>query len=331
MPRKKPSTPADNAQGGAAGSLATQGTVKGATKKKRTPATLRRLEAAICEAEEPSKRVLASRALILCPLPFRNPGVEKLTRYARTPAGPMEVTFSSVFDKVPLPHGNDAVLLDVLCNEARRTKTPTVTFDRAKELLELLGLEDTTSGRAYQRVAARLERLASLVIAVRYPGERVGAPYRVSCGYDLPSDKDAKNEGQHQRRLIPYHVTFSPEFWADMVSHYVPLPDGVLREFRGNPTQYALAKRLLYRAQFSRSSTLVPWDDLQTESGSADGNPWRFREQVREVLEVLRPMLRDSHITFSAGKDGLRITRKDTLEGGAPVVSGGAIGHVPVP
>lgn len=312
MPRKKPSIPADTAPVGAAVLPVPQATGKGATKTKQPPA-LRRLEAAISEAEEPSKRVLASRALILCPLPFRNPKVEKLTRYARTPAGPMEVTFSSVFDKVPLPHGNDAVLLDLLCSEARRTKSPVVTFDRAKELLELLGMEDTESGWNYQRVAARLERLASLVIAVRYPGERIGAPYRVSCGYDLPSDRDAKREGRNEKRLIPYHVTFSPEFWADMVSHYVPLPDGVLKSFRGNPTQYALAKRILYRAQFSRTSTLVPWADLLAESGSGDGNPWRFRDQVRKVLTVLRPMMRDMPVVFAATKDGLRITKRDSL------------------
>lgn len=281
---------------------------------KRTPAQLRRLEASIAEAESPSRRVLASRALILCPLPFRNPGVEKLTRHARTPNGPMEVTFTSVFDKVALPHGNDALLLDLLCNEARRTKSPVVTFERAKELLELLGLEDTTSGRSYQRVAARLERLASLVIAVRYPGERMGAPYRVSCGYDLPSDRDAKQEGRRERRLIPYHVTFSPEFWQDMVSHYVPLPDGVLRAFSGNPTQYALAKRLIHRAHFSQTSTLIPWDALQEETGSPDSKQRRFREKVREVLEVLRPMLRDSNVTFTTMKDGLRLRRKDAID-----------------
>jgi hypothetical protein len=253
--------------------------------------------------------------LILCPLPFRNPKTIQVSRIAQTPTGNLEVTFTSVFDKVALPHGNDAVLLDLLCSEARRTKSPTVTFDRAKELLELLGLEDTASGRNYQRVSVRLERLASLVISVRYAGERKGISFNVACAYDLPSDRDAKSEGQQQRRLIPYHVTLSAEFWQDLVSHYVPLPDGVLRAFKGNPTQYSLAKRILYRAQFSRTSTVVPWEDLHRETGSEDGQLRRFRGQVREVLAVLRPMLRDYPVSFTAAKEGLRIVRRDTVEG----------------
>ena len=280
--------------------------------KPASVAALRRLETVISEAESPSKRVLASRALVLCPLPFRNPGVEKLTRYARTPAGPMEVTFTSNFANTALPHGKDALLLDLLCSEARRTKSPVVTFDRAKELLALFGLKDTSSGRSYQQVAARLERLAALTIGVRYVGERKGVSYTVACGYDLPSDKDARKEGHQERRLIPYHITFSTDFWNDLISHYVPLPDGVLRAFSENPTQYSLAKRLIYRAHFSQSSTLIPWDDLQSDTGSADGQLRRFRRQVAEVLAILRPMLRDAHVSLSATDGGLRITRKGT-------------------
>ena len=84
---------------------------------------------------------LVSQALALCPLPFRKPKGRAVERQVRIPGGTLDVvfTYTGKAKGGSLAYGNDAVLLDLLCSEARRTKSPEITFDKAYELLELLG------------------------------------------------------------------------------------------------------------------------------------------------------------------------------------------------
>jgi len=94
---------------------------------------------------DPGERevALVSQALTLCPLPFRKPVGNKVERQVQIPGGVLDVvfTFTGKKGKGSLAYGNDAVLLDLLCSEARLKKSPEVTFDRAYELLELLGIK----------------------------------------------------------------------------------------------------------------------------------------------------------------------------------------------
>jgi len=259
----------------------------------------------LAEREKHSRPALVSQALILCPLPYRKPKESILERVTRVPGGNVTVSFAATRKGVSLPFGNDAVLLDLLCSEARRKKSPEITFERAKELLELLELEDTTSGRSYQRVRERLVRLASVVISVNRA--QAGFNVRLVDSWDFGTRKEARTEAQGATRLFPYAIRFSPEFFEDLMSFYVPIPEKVLVAFKSNPTEYHLMKRIMHRALVARSESLIPWAELRAELGSSDSNVPRFKGDVRKVLLKLSLSWQDMPLSFSEAKAGLEV------------------------
>jgi hypothetical protein len=269
------------------------------------PKVQKQVDTLIAEREKPSRPALVSQALILCPLPYRKPKDTILERVTKTPGGNITVSFAATRKGVSLPFGNDAVLLDLLCSEARRKKTREITFERAKELLELLELEDTTSGRSYQRIRERLVRLAAVVITVSRA--QTGFNVRLVDSWDFSSPKETRKEAQGATRLFPYAIRFSQEFFEDLMSYYVPIPERVLVAFKSNPTEYNLMKRITHRALVSRSVSVIPWDELRKELGNRDSNPWRFKADVRKVLKKLTLAWEDMPLTFAEGKTGLEV------------------------
>jgi hypothetical protein len=277
------------------------------------PRQQKQVNTLIAERDKPSRPALVSQALILCPLPFRRVKGTTITRTTRLPDGALMVKFY-VAEGDELPYGNDAVLLDLLCSEARRMKSPEITFDRAAELLEKLG--DNDSGASYRRVRDRLTRIANMTISVRRA--HAGFNVRLVDSWDLGSPKDSKREAQGERRMIPYAIRFSPEFFADLMSYYVPIPEKVLVAFKANPTEYHLMKRITHRSLVAQSASLIPWDELRAELGSTDSNAARFRGDVRKVIQKLSLTWEDMPLTFTVNKAGVGVrprrvkTVKDT-------------------
>jgi hypothetical protein len=266
------------------------------------PNVRKQADTLLAEREKPSRPALVSQALILCPLPFRRVNGTTITRTTRLSDGVLTVKFY-VPEGDSLPYGNDAVLLDLLCSEARRMKSPEITFDRAAELLEKLG--DNDSGASYRRVRERLQRLANMTISVRRA--RAGFNVRVVDSWDLGTTKDSKREAGGERRMIPYAIRFSPEFFADLMSFYVPIPERVLMAFKSNPTEYHLMKRITHRAMVARAESLIPWNELRAELGSTDSNAARFKGDVRRVLLKLGLAWEDMPLTFTADKLGVGV------------------------
>lgn len=272
------------------------------------PKIQKQADTLLAEREKPSRPALVSQALILCPLPYRKPKDTILERVTRIPGGNITVSFAATRKGVSLPFGNDAVLLDLLCSEARRKKEREITFDRAKELLEMLELEDTTSGRSYQRVRERLVRLASVVISVSRA--QAGFNVRLVDSWDFSTNKEAKTEAQGAKRLFPYAIRFSQEFFEDLMSYYVPIPEKVLVAFKSNPTEYHLMKRITHRALVARSESVIPWNELREELGNRDSNASRFKGDVRKVLQKLALAWMDMPLSFTEGNQGLEVHPK---------------------
>ena len=255
---------------------------------------------------DPGDRDLAmvSQALTLCPLPFRKAQSIQVGREVRIPGGTLEVTFTCTKKRGTLAYGNDALLLDLLCSEARTKKTPEITFKRAYELLELMGIE-SDSGRCYAQLKARLVRISNLHIHVERRGD-VAMNLRVVDIQNLrmPSQKDIAKEKAGEHPILPYAIRLAPEFFADLMKNYVPIPNKVLLEFKGNPTEYSIAKWLIHRLRIAETESMIAWDELQIERGSEDSNMKRFKVQVRNVLTKLRaawPELGDAAVRERGG------------------------------
>jgi hypothetical protein len=107
--------------------------------------------------------------------------------------------------------------------------------------------------------------------------------------------------------LIPYAIRFSPEFFADLMGNYVPLPHAVVMAFKGSPVEYSLAKWLVHRIQIARGESLIAWDDLQSERGSVDSNMDRFKVKTQNVIKKLWEAWPEITAAVTRERGGLRI------------------------
>lgn len=260
---------------------------------------------------DPDVRPLAmvSQALTLCPLPFRRPQGIQVGREVRLPGGTLEVTFTCTKKRGTLAYGADAVLLDLLCSEARRTKSPEITFKRAYELLELLGIE-SDSGRCYSQLKARLVRISNLHIHVERRGH-IAVNLRVVDIQNLrtPSKKDIAREKAGEHPILPYAIRLAPEFFADLMRFYVPIPNDVLLAFKGSPTEYSTAKWLVHRLRVAETESVISWETLLEERGSEDSNARRFKAKVKNVLLKLQVAWPELGQAVSMESKGLRLRK----------------------
>lgn len=252
---------------------------------------------------------MVSQALTLCPLPFRKPQSIQVGREVRLPGGTLEVTFTCTKKRGTLAYGNDAVLLDLLCSEARRMKSPEITFKRAYELLGLLGIE-SDSGRCYTQLKARLARISNLHIHVERRGH-VAVNLRVVDVQNLnaPSKKDIAKEKAGEYPILPYAIRLAPEFFADLMRYYVPIPNDVLLAFKGNPTEYSTAKWLVHRLRVAEAESVISWEELLEERGSEDSNGRRFRAKVKNVLLKLQVAWPELAAAATIEKKGLKLQK----------------------
>ena len=258
-------------------------------------------------SEEEDAKILVSQVLALCPLPFRKPKTTIVER--RTQSGLNEsvlVTFSATKKRVGLPYGNDAVLLDLLCSEARRQKTREMTFDSASKVMELLGL-DPNEGPLRRQTLDRLERLTHLIIDVELPNG-FGYKLRVIDARNLPSKKDLAKEKKGECPMIPYGVRFSEEFEHFMMP-YLPIPERAIQACKGSPTEYAMMKRIFHRVLKAGVGSVIPWPSLLEECGSEDSNERRFRAKVGELLKKLKVAWPELHQAVTPSLKGLAVKR----------------------
>ena len=273
--------------------------------------------------QDPSDRPvsLVSQALTLCPLPFRKPLGDKVTLEARLPQGNLKVTLTNIGEAAnsSLAYGDDALLLDLLSHEARWKKDPEISFDRAYEFLEFLGLE-SRGGKNYRTVNERLQRIRDLMIQIKRKGMAVANIRVVDIGSDeTPSTQDLDREERGERRMIPYVIRLSPEYYADLLNYYLAIPTAVIQAFRGCPTEYSLAKWIVYRLDALETETEITLESLHDERGSKDSNCRRFKKKVEVTVLKLQEAWPEVGKALSITKKGLKMRKPPVpLEAGRP-------------
>jgi hypothetical protein len=228
------------------------------------------------------KKVLVSQILTLCPLPISKDDATTIIRETRTPnQGKITVKYHATSEGIDIPFGNDAVLLDLLCSEARRRNSLTIPFDTVSEIMELMGL-NTDAGKLRKQTLERVERITHLVIDVEFQ-DKIGLKVCVISSRKLPTYFDLENYEKIQDKITDYGITFSRDFESFMMP-YIPIPLRAVRAFTGNPTDYALMKKIFHRVLKAESESVIPWDCLHSELGCCDSNIRRFRHKVETMI-----------------------------------------------
>lgn len=254
------------------------------------------------------KNALISKALMLCPLPFSKTIERQVVKETRVPGGSIVTIATAMDDKILLPFGKDAYVLDALSSEARRRKDPVITTENLADLMRLLKL-DEVGGADYRLFLARIQRIGAFALRIKRRGVlAVNARIVDVDGSEFWSKRDAAREKQGERKLIPGVVRLSPEYFADLMNQYASIPLAVLDAVSCNPTAYSVAKWLWWRADKAESETLVPWDELAKERGTRDSNIQRFKAKVRSTIALIAPARPEVARLFKPTPNGLRVT-----------------------
>lgn len=250
---------------------------------------------------------LISKALMLCPLPFRKTTERQVVQETRVPGGSITTVMTALDDKILLPYAQDSWVLDGLSSEARRRKNPTITTENLADLMRLLGMDDMGGGD-YKRFLARIQRIGAFAMRIKRRGVlAVNARIVDVDGSEFWSSKDAHRERSGERRVIPGVIRLSQEYFDDLMHQYAAVPIEVLNSVSANPTVYSLAKWLWWRADVAGTGTVIDWEELARERGSKDSNIQRFKAKVRSTLALMGPARPEVARIFQVTSRGLRV------------------------
>jgi hypothetical protein len=293
-----------------------------------TPTTRRLAKAnAAIRSESPPELDFLHTVLCQTGLPYRNPGDDQRVwerrqgdARLRVEAGAVTDPRSGNFIEVGLPHGEKARLVLIhLTGEALRTGSPVIPVeDSLTAYVAALGL--STDGRTIRTVKDQLARLsgATVRLSLTQEGRAVQVNSTLVRGLDLWAPRDHR-----QRVLWPSSVELSPDFFASVQSHAVPLDRraiGALSHSAMALDVYCWLAQRLHRVPAARPQ-VVSWAALKEQFGTGFTRLRAFREAFRDVLHDVHQVYPQARV--EDGDEGLTLRHSPP-----PVARRLAPGHV---
>ena len=102
-------------------------------------------------------------------------------------------------------------------------------------------------------------------------------------------------------------IRMSEAFYSHLLDHAVPLNEVAIRELKGTPTALDLYTYLAYRLPRigSDRGQVISWDQLAKHLGN-DADNKRFRQTVRETMQLVSAVYPNADVDFSGRKVVLR-------------------------
>ena len=260
------------------------------------------------------ERLVQSKALLLCPLPFAPTSARSVTRIARVGrAARLTVTLTALGDHLPLPFGADRTLLAWI--QTLAFSSGFAAFDAVVEYLTTFGLG--SGGRDYRVFRERLARLENLAVLVQLESADEIATLRLHPlkGSFLPRNRRSGTQtlaasGAPPSQLLlrnRYGLALDPDFWAYLRDQPVALPFELLLPFTNRPKAWDFASFVLYRSFAAKQATRIPWCELVSQLASVDRSPRRLRATLGRVLAEIRSRRSRFPARLGPGAEGLWI------------------------
>ena len=267
-------------------------------------------------------------------LPYKDPGpVAEWVRHngnRRTgltlivQPGPATVDLHGARVPTGYPFGSTPrLLLAWMSTEAVRTGERVLPLGESlSDFMHQLDLGGITGGRTgtITRLRDQMRRLfrARITIDYREAGESYeresSRQLAVAGNYDLWwSAKAAAN----QLALIPSYVELTDEFFREVTTRPVPLSMDALKLLRGSPMRLDIYAWLTHRMSYLRQPTVIPWDSLRFQFGSAATTKQAVRKFRLDFLDHLAQVIA---LAYPAAKvdevsNGLRLRPSPTHVG----------------
>ena len=192
---------------------------------------------------------------------------------------------------IGLPYGSyPRLILAWLNTEALRTKSPDLHLGSTlRSFMHKLDLTPVTGKRGTaQRLCDQLRRLFSTSIRCTNSNE---AEDQVECvSYTIAHEHrlDWSPRDPSQGRGWKSTITLSNEFFREITTNAVPVDLRAFRSLKASPMALDTYAWLTYRMSYLSKPTLVPWENLQSQFGSAYS---RLRDFKRYFLTSLVAVL----------------------------------------
>ena len=262
----------------------------------------------------PIKRLVQSKALLLCPLPYSPTTARSVTRTARIgQTARLAVTLTALDDRLPLPFGTDRTLLAWI--QTLAFSSGFAAFEAVVEYLNAFGLG--SGGRDYRVFRERLARLENLAVRVQLENADEIATLRLHPlkGSFLPRNRRSGTQSLAAAGVAPsqlllrnrYGLALDPDFWVYLRDQRVALPFELLLPFTNRPKAWDFASFVLYRSFAAKQATRILWSELVAQLASVDRSPRRLRATLGLVLEEIRRRRPGFPARLQPGADGLWI------------------------
>lgn len=191
----------------------------------------------------------------------------------------------SVPEGQTIPFGMDRLIPIFLATMAVKTKSRTITFDSASDVLNLFGL--TGGGINYKRLSQSIERVFNASVFFKIESK----DYRQQARFHFISSLSLwKNESPNQQRLdgLPKNqITLSQEFFEEIQKHPIPVDLEVVKILRNKPLALDAVLFIAYKAAAIKHTTRIPMAELFEAFGSQQKEIRQQRIKTKKILQTV--------------------------------------------
>lgn len=184
-----------------------------------------------------------------------------------------------------IPFGMDRLIPIFLATMAVKTKSRTITFDSASDVLNLFGL--TGGGINYKRLSQSIERVFNASVFFKIESK----DYRQQARFHFISSLSLwKNESPNQQRLdgLPKNqITLSQEFFEEIQKHPIPVDLEVVKILRNKPLALDSYLFIAYKAAAIKHTTRIPMAELFEAFGSQQKEIRQQRIKTKKILKTI--------------------------------------------
>ncbi|MFF2554731.1 replication protein RepA [Nocardia sp. NPDC058058] len=213
------------------------------------------------------------------------------------------------------------LILTFLSTEAVRTGSQDIVLgDSLTDFMGSMGLT-ATGGRngSLTRMRNQSHRLFNATLTIEYQGDanrRIGAKLSVASAYNIWCGSGPENG---HRSLFASTVHLSDEFFREVTTHPVPLDMNAIKALGGSALRLDIYAWLTYRMVSVKQETMVPWESLMMQFGSAGATS--DRRQRHQFRRDFTAALRQVVVVYPQAN-------VDTIDGGVVLRPG--LPHIPI-
>lgn len=192
--------------------------------------------------------------------------------------------------KQPLPSGSRARLMLLhISSEAIRHRSPTVDVgDSVSGFIRSMGIAVT--GGKNGSINSFKQQINCIAASDMKFGLWTGTTSRLVNARPLQSVDMWLPMTPGEKIIWPKNLTLSPEFYAALTKHALPVNLHAVRAFSGSPRKLDLYFWISYRYTSITSPVIIPWNSLKEQFGQGYTRDRRFRtdfaDEIREIKEV---------------------------------------------